>query len=421
MASKHPRSPLAPETFPVLPEIPGMGIATAASGMRYKGREDLLLMAFAPGTTVGGVTTASSVPGVPVLWMRDLLPRGQARALLVNAGNANVMTGSEGEAFARRCADAVAAALGCAREEVCLASTGVIGQIPKAEPVEAVVPDLAQKAAGTRDGARWDGNCWERAATAIATTDTFIKGAGATTAIDGRPVRLAGIAKGSGMIAPNMATMLAFIATDAALPANVLQDLVRAANDVSFNCVSVDGDMSTSDMALLFATGQAGNAPPAAASDPALEGFRAALHGLMIDLARQVAADGEGAQKLLTVRVDGATDDGTARSVALTIAESPLVKTAVAGGDANWGRIAMAVGKSGCGVGPDDLVIRIGDQLVAARGGVLPGYDESAATDHFAGRDVQVSVTLGEGPGRAEVWSCDLTHGYIDINADYRS
>lgn len=417
MASKHPRSPLAPTQFPDLPQIAGLGIAVGASGMRYKGRDDLLLMSFAPGTTLGGVTTTSSIPGVPVRWTRAVLPRGKARALLVNAGNANVMTGAPGEAFAERCAASVAAALGCGKDEVCLSSTGVIGQVPQPEPVEAIMPELAKAAQAQDSGAQ----AWQRAATAIATTDTFIKGAAAETKIDGRPVRIAGIAKGSGMIAPNMATMLAFVVTDAAIGAEALHDLVREANAVSFNCVSVDGDMSTSDMALLFATGQAGHAPVTELADPRLSNFRNALRDLMIDLAKQVAADGEGAQKLLTVRVAGADDDRAAHAIAMKIAESPLVKTAVAGGDANWGRIAMAVGKSGYDIAPEVLEIEIGGRIVAAGGGVLPDYDEAAASAHFAGRDVQVGVRVGDGPGEAEVWSCDLTRGYIDINADYRS
>ena len=417
MASKHPRSPLAPERFPELPAIAGVGIAAGASGMRYKGRDDLLLMTFPEGTTVGGATTTSSIPGVPVVWTRRILPGGRARALLVNAGNANVMTGGPGERFAERCAAAVAAATGCRADEVCLSSTGVIGQVPDAAPVEKIMAELAKEAAAGPGGPA----AWERAATAIATTDTFIKGAAAETEIDGTKVRIAGIAKGSGMIAPNMATMLAFLATDAALGPELIRDLMREANDLSFNSVSVDGDMSTSDMSLMFATGSAGNTAIGDLADHRLAAFRHALHGVAIDLAKQIAADGEGATKLLTVKVAGAPSDRDARLIALKIAESPLVKTAVAGGDANWGRIAMAVGKSGYDVPPEVLTIRIGDQVVAAGGGVLPDYDEAAASAHFAGRDVVVSVQVGDGLGAAEVWSCDLTRGYIDINADYRS
>ncbi len=417
MASKHPVSPLAPARFPDLPEIPGVGIAAGASGMRYKGRDDILLMTFPEGTTLGGATTTSSIPGVPVRWTRKLLQQGRARALLVNAGNANVMTGAPGDRFAERCAAATAAATGCRAEEVCLSSTGVIGQVPDADPVEAILPDLARRAQAGGAGPA----AWKAAATAIATTDTFIKGATAETEIDGHKVRIAGIAKGSGMIAPNMATMLAFLATDAALDPEVIRALMHEANEVSFNCVSVDGDMSTSDMALLFATGSAGNPVLDDLSDHRLAGFRHALRGVAIDLARQVAADGEGASKLLTVKVAGADSDRDARLIALKIAESPLVKTAVAGGDANWGRIAMAVGKSGYDIPPEVLAIRIGDQLVAANGGVLPDYDEEAASAHYAGSDVRITVQVGDGPGAAEVWSCDLTHGYIDINADYRS
>jgi glutamate N-acetyltransferase/amino-acid N-acetyltransferase len=411
---KHAVSPLAPAAFPPLPAIAGVRLATGNSGTRYRGRDDLLLIEFAAGTAAAGLFTRSSMPGAPVDWCRAQLARGRgrARALVVNAGIANVFTGRAGREATEATATAAAALVGCRKAEVFLASTGVIGQILPGDKVAAALPALSKALAPER---------WRAAAEAICTTDTFAKGASATALIDGVPVTVNGIAKGSGMIAPDMATMLAFLATDARLPAGVLQGLLRDATGQSFNCLTVDGDTSTSDTVLLFATGQARHRPASAAGDPRLRDFRRALAAVTADLARQIACDGEGAQKLVTVTVTGAASARAARAIALGIANSPLVKTAIAGGDANWGRIVMAVGKSGQRADRDRLAIRIGGQLVTENGMVRPDYDDAAANAHFRGREVEIAVDVGVGRGRARVWTCDLTHGYIDINAAYRS
>jgi glutamate N-acetyltransferase / amino-acid N-acetyltransferase len=406
------RSPLAPETDPRLPPLPGVRLAARACGVRYQGRTDVCLMEFAPGTAIAGVLTRSLAPSAPVDWCRHALRGGRARAVLVNSGNANAFTGRPGAAAVRRCATAAAAVLGCGREEIFLASTGVIGEPLPDERITAGLPDLAAALAE---------DAWAAAAAAIMTTDTFPKLATRRAKIGRAAVTINGIAKGSGMIAPDMATMLAFVATDAKLPAPALRALLREANERSFNCITVDGDTSTSDTLLLAATGRAAHPRIAGAEDPQLGDFRAKLQDLLIDLACQVARDGEGARKFITIDVTGAASDAAARRIGLAIANSPLVKTAVAGEDANWGRIVMAVGKAGEKADRDRLKIVIGGIKVAARGQRVAGYDETPVAAHMKGQEIGLAVDVGVGKGRARVWTCDLTHGYIDINADYRS
>lgn len=408
----HPVSPLAPKSLPKLPAVAGARVATGHSGMRYKNRDDLLLIEFAPGTKAAGLFTRSSMPGAPVEWCRSILRNRSARALVVNAGIANVFTGKAGQQAVRQTAMGAALSLNCKPEDVYLASTGVIGQLLHAEKIVAQIPTMQ---------GRLSAKNWSQAARAIMTTDTFPKAATARCRIDGRAVTICGIAKGSGMIAPDMATMLAFIATDAAISGAALQAVLKDCNDASFNCLTVDGDTSTSDTVLLFATGKAGNKSVSRATDRRLNGFRQALTQVMAELAQLIARDGEGAQKFVTVTVSGAKNDASARVIARAIANSPLVKTAIAGADANWGRIVMAVGKSGEPADRDRLVVKIGGRAVTARGMVRPDHDEAAATAHFKSRDVQIGVDVGIAQGKAVVWTCDLTHGYIDINADYRS
>jgi len=406
------RSPLAPERFPDLLPLAGVRIATRACGVRYKGRTDVCLMTFAPGTAVAGVLTRSLTASAPVQWCRNALKGRRARAILVNSGNANAFTGRVGMAAVVHNVEAVAEALGCRPSEVFVASTGVIGEpLPDeriTSEIGALVGDLAEES-------------WPAAAKAIMTTDTFPKGATRRTEIGGVPVTLNGIAKGSGMIAPDMATMLAFVATDAKIPAATLQSLLARGTERSFNSITVDGDTSTSDTLLLCATGQATHRRVSRADDPLLKGFRAALEDLLIDLAQQVVRDGEGAQKFVAIAVSGAASARAARRIGLAIGNSPLVKTAIAGQDPNWGRIVMAVGKAGEKADRDRLAIRIGGLEVARDGQVVPGYDEGPVVRHMTGRDIRIEVDVGVGRGRATVWTCDLTHGYIDINADYRS
>ena len=406
------RSPLAPERFPELPSIAGVRLAARACGLRYRGRKDVALFDFAPGTSVAGVFTRSKTASAPVEWCRQALAGGRARALLVNAGNANAFTGRAGEASVARSVEALRGLLGCRKREVFVASTGVIGEI---------LPD--EKLIGCLDGlkANLGDEDWPGAAAAIMTTDTFPKGATRRVRIGGAEVTVSSIAKGSGMIAPDMATMLAFVFTDAKLPASVLQPLLARGNERSFNAITVDGDTSTSDTLLLFATGQARHSRIATAKDSRLRDFRAALEAVLLDLAQQVVRDGEGAQKLVSITVSGATSAKAARRIGLAIGNSPLVKTAIAGEDANWGRIVMAVGKSGERVDRDRLSIAIGGVEIAREGQAVTGYDEAPVARHMKGREVEIAVDVGLGRGRSTVWTCDLTHGYIDINADYRS
>ena len=412
-ANGHAVSPLAPKSFPKLPPLAGVRLATTAAGVRYKDRTDVLLALLAPGTQVAGVFTQSKTASAPVLWCRDKLKGGEARVLVVNSGNANAFTGKVGQDGVREIANEAAAVARCRADEVFMASTGVIGEPLPAAKITRVLGDLvAQGAAGN----------WRAAADAIMTTDTYPKAATATAMIDGVKVTINGIAKGSGMIAPDMATMLSFVFTDANLPASVLQECLGAGVGPSFNSITVDSDTSTSDTLILFATGKGGkHAAIAKASDKKLTDFRRALDALLLDLALQVVRDGEGAQKLIRIDVTGAENDGAAKRIAMAIGNSPLVKTAVAGNDANWGRIVMAVGKSGEAADRDRLKISFGGQVVAEKGMRAAKYNEAAATKAVSGRDVQIGVDLGIGKGAARIWTCDLTHGYIDINGSYRS
>ncbi|UYW26564.1 bifunctional glutamate N-acetyltransferase/amino-acid acetyltransferase ArgJ [Methylorubrum extorquens] len=408
-------SPLAPATSPSLPEIAGVRIATAQAGIRYKNRTDVLYVALAEGTQVAGVFTRSRCPSAPVDWCRDALKAGKgARALVVNSGNANAFTGLKGREAVALTADIAGRVAACPPEAVMIASTGVIGEPLDARKFDGVLADCAGRAEGGAEA-------WAQAAQAIMTTDTFPKLATRRVEIDGVPVTINGIAKGAGMIAPDMATMLSFAFTDAALPQDVLQDLLSAGTKTSFNCVTVDGDTSTSDTLLLFATGAAGNAVVTRADDPRLAGFRAALDDLLIELAQLVARDGEGANKLVTVEVEGAESDPSAHRIAMSIANSPLVKTAVAGEDANWGRVVMAVGKAGEPADRDRLAIWFGDVRVAVQGARDPDYSEEAASAVMRRPEITVRVDLGLGQGRARVWTCDLTKAYVAINGDYRS
>jgi len=393
--------------LPQLPPLAGVLLGAAAAGIRYKGRTDLVMAAFAPGTTVAGVFTRNRCPGAPVDWCREALTMGHARGLVVNAGNANVFTGEAGRRTVAETADAAAALLDCAPGEVFLASTGVIGEVLPAARITNALPALH---------ATLSGDAWEAAARGIMTTDTFPKAATRTAILGGRVVRVTGIAKGSGMIAPDMATMLAFVFTDAALPGDVLQGLLRAGVNRSFNRTTVDSDTSTSDTVLLFATGAAGNDPLAQTG-----AFAMALDAVLMDLALMVVRDGEGAQKLISIDVAGAVDDASARRVAMSVANSPLVKTAIAGEDANWGRIVMAVGKAGEPAERDRLSVAIGGVWMARDGTVVPGYDEAPVVAHMKGREISITIDLGMGAGSDSVWTCDLTHGYIDINGSYRS
>ena len=404
-------SPLAPAAFPAMPDIKGVTLSTAASGMKYTGRDDMLLMRLDGSGSIAAIFTKSDTAAAPVQWCRQQLGAGGgARAILVNAGNANAFTGDGGMAAVTACCEGVAAKLGCAAGEVLTASTGVIGEPLDSAVLAARFDDLAS---GSAD--------WQAAAQAILTTDTFVKGASATAAIAGTDVQIAGIAKGSGMIAPDMATMLAFIATDAAMPQPVLAPLLADATDRSFNAITVDSDTSTNDSVYLMASGAAANAKVTAADDPALDSFCDALDRVMQDLARQIVRDGEGATKFVTIAVTGAANDRAAHGIGMSIANSPLVKTAIAGEDANWGRIVMAVGKSGGGIDQSRLDISMGGVLIAAAGARLDDYDEAPVAAHMKGEAIDIAVKVGDGCGAARVWTCDLTHGYISINADYRS
>ncbi len=407
----HPVSPLAPKSFVTPPPVPGVRFATAEAGIRYANRTDVLLVGFDEGTSAAGVFTTSRCPSAAVDWCKEVLPSGSARGLLVNSGNANAFTGQKGRTSVKASAGYAAAALGCDEVDIFLASTGVIG-----EPLD---PDKFAKV--TRDMAgRLRPGPWIDAARAIMTTDTFPKLAARTIDGGGEPVTIVGIAKGSGMIAPDMATMLSFVFTDAPIDRATLQMLLWDKVSTSFNAITVDSDTSTSDTLLAFATGKA-KVPPITLSTPAGQKFNAALGDVLFDLAMQVIRDGEGASKLVTVRVEGATGNASARRIALSIANSPLVKTAIAGEDANWGRVVMAVGKAGEPADRDRLSIWFGPHLVAASGERATGYDEAEVSAYMKGEELELKVALGMGSGVAVLYTCDLTHGYIDINGSYRS
>ncbi len=412
-ASAHPVSPLAPARFAALPPLAGVRLATGEAGVKYKDRTDVLLAVLAPGTQVAGVFTRSRTASAPVDWCRVQLKHGSARALVVNSGNANAFTGQAGVAGARAVAEAAAATVGCKASEIFMASTGVIGEPLPAEKITRILGRVAEEASASG---------WRASAEAIMTTDTYPKLATASAMIDGTKVTINGIAKGSGMIAPDMATMLAFVFTDAALPAAVLQECLAAGTGPSFNSITVDSDTSTSDTLLLFATGKgARHAAITKGSDKKLTEFRRKLDGVLLELALAVVKDGEGAQKLIRIDVSGAETNDAAKRIALSIANSPLVKTAIAGNDANWGRVVMAVGKAGEAADRDKLKISFGGHVVAEKGQRAAKYDEKIATKAVSGREVEIAVELGIGKGMARVWTCDLTHGYIDINGSYRS
>jgi glutamate N-acetyltransferase/amino-acid N-acetyltransferase len=409
-------SPLA-VALPELPPLAGVRLGAAAAGIRYKDRTDLVVMEVASGSTAAGVFTSNKCPGAPVDWCRTALKGGKARVVVVNAGNANVFTGKAGRDSCAATAAAAGKLAGCPAKQVMVASTGVIGEVLPHDKLIAALPDLYENLSETG---------WEAAARGIMTTDTFPKAATRVAQIGETPVRITGIAKGSGMIAPDMATMLCFIFTDAKIPADALQTILRKGVDSTFNCTTVDSDTSTSDTVLLIATGQAKHprVPSAdgnAARNRFLADFARKLEEVLLDLALQVVRDGEGAQKLVKIEVSGATTARSAKRIGMAVANSPLVKTAIAGEDANWGRIVMAVGKAGEPADRDKLSVGVGGVWMARDGGVVPDYDEAPVVAHMKGQEVEIAVDLGLGRGKATVWTCDLTHAYIDINGSYRS
>ena len=405
------RSPLAPAAFPDLPAIPGVSLRVARARYKNWDRCDLTFVTLDPATAVAGVLTQSKCPSPEVEWCRDALVLGRARALVVNAGNSNAFTGNRGRAAVETIAARAAGHLDCDPSDIFAASTGVIG-----------VPLPIDKAEAGLDAAFGAQPCgWEDAAATIMTTDTFAKAAVTTAVVDGRAISLVGIIKGSGMIAPDMATMLGFIFTDAAAEPHFLKAALSAANRTSFSCITVDSDTSTSDTVLAFATGAAGNQALTDDDSPGADAFRAALADLCRQLAHLVVRDGEGASKFIAIEVEGAESDASARTIALSIANSPLVKTAIAGEDANWGRVVMAVGKAGEPAERDRLSIRFGATQVAVNGLAVEGYDEAPVAAHLKGSEIEIGVDLGLSEGRATIWTCDLTHGYIAINANYRS
>ncbi len=407
------KSPLAPASFPVLPAVAGVRFAIAEAGIRYKNRRDVLLAIFDKGTTVAGVFTRSKCPSAPVDWCKAALKSGKARALLVNSGNANAFTGKKGREATKMSAAMTARVLGCKPNEVFLASTGVIGEPLDATKFDAVLADTAKRA---------EPEPWIDAASAIMTTDTYPKGATRRVKLGEATVTINGIAKGAGMIAPDMATMLSFVVTDAPIAASVLKQLLATGVTGSFNAITVDSDTSTSDTLLLFATGKAIKAPKISnVADKRLAPFKAALTDLLRDLAHQVVRDGEGARKFVEVRVTGATSKKSARRIAMSIANSPLVKTAVAGEDANWGRVVMAVGKAGEPADRDRLAISFGDIRVAVKGERDAAYSEAATSAYMKQDHIVITADIGLGTARDTVWTCDLTKEYVAINGDYRS
>ena len=408
-------SPFAPKTMPNVPAIDGVRIATCEAGIRYKNRTDLMLAVFDAGTVAAGVLTQSKTCSAPVLWCRKNLAKGGARALVVNSGNSNAFTGKRGVEAVDITAKAAAAAIGCGLDDVYLASTGVIGEPMDAGKFAHRLKDLARdaKAGAFSDGAR-----------AIMTTDTYPKLATRTVKIDGTDVHINGFCKGAGMIAPDMATMLCFIFTDAAIAQPVLQRMLAAHAATTFNCMTVDGDTSTSDTCLLFATGAAtkrGQSLIGDSADPRLTAFGTALGDLMRELAIMVAKDGEGVSKFVTIHVSGAESWAAARKIGLSVGNSPLLKTALSAGDPNWGRVVMAVGKAGEAADRDRMSIWFGNHIIARNGERAAEYDEATVATYMAAPEVVLRIDVGVGAGHATIWTCDLTHDYVSINADYRS
>ncbi len=406
-------SPLAPECFPEVKPVSGLSLTTLCSEERYKGRNDVLIALLGEGATSAAVFTRSLTPGAPVIWSREVHAQNNARAMIVSAGNANVCTGKQGQTNTQLMAEATAKLGELKAEQVFVSSTGVIGEQLDIERILGSFPAQLDPNFEQQD--------WFAAASAILTTDTFAKASSVSIELSGETVTISGIAKGSGMVEPNMATMLSYIFTDASIESDVLQAMLNKAVNKSFNCITVDSDTSTSDTCLVFATGRAG--PPLSAID-SIDGdlFNTALEMLMTDLAQQIVRDGEGAKKFITVKVCGAQSDHAAKLIAKSIANSPLVKTAMAGEDANWGRIVMAVGKAGQAIKFEALRVSIGGVVIAEGDGPVAGYDESLVQAHIEGLYINIDVDVGlEEKGHATVWTCDLTHGYIEINADYRS
>ncbi|MFV0295278.1 MAG: bifunctional glutamate N-acetyltransferase/amino-acid acetyltransferase ArgJ [Hyphomicrobiaceae bacterium] len=408
-------SPFAPAAMPDVPRIDGVRFASAEAGIKYKNRRDLMVAVMDEGTTAAGVLTQSKTSSAPVLWCRESLKGGKARILVVNSGNSNAFTGKKGKAAVDLTAKYASEAAGCTAQEVYLASTGVIGEPLEADKFAHLLSGLVKQA---------DGNGWHDSARAIMTTDTYPKLATRQARIGGVDVTITGFCKGAGMIAPDMATMLCFLYTDAAVSSAALQEVMTTGAATSFNCMSVDGDTSTSDTCLIFATGaagQRGQKPVSSANAPELADFRAKTHDLLKELAILVAKDGEGVSKFVTINVMGAETDKAARTIGMAIANSPLVKTAIAGEDPNWGRIVMAVGKAGEAADRDKLSIWFGDRIVARDGERAADYDEPTMAKYMKNPEITIKVDVGIGSGRATIYTCDLTHDYISINADYRS
>ena len=409
---KYKLSPLAPEKFPDMPGVSGVRLLTGRFDPDRSRRDNLLVIILDSGTTVAGTLTRSFTRSAPVEWCAQALPNGLARAVIINSRNANVFSEQADQSIVTNTVKCAARLLDCSEQEILVASTGVIGEPLPLNVIADALPSVFQENVEAS---------WQNAARAIMTTDTFPKGSMAQTTIEETSITIAGIAKGSGMIAPNMATMLAFIFTDARLPASVLQILITQALESTFHCITVDGDTSTSDTILLLATGHADHRPIIEVKDSALENFRSALQAVMQDLALQIVRDGEGAQKLITITISKAKTNEIARHLGLSIANSPLVKTAIAGADLNWGRIIMALGKTEYAVERDRIVLAIGGITVLDHGRAITSYDHHVLDAHLQGREVAIDIDLGLGSGKATVWTCDLTHGYIDINASYRS
>lgn len=419
MAQDLAVSPLAPAHFPDLAPVAGVEFGMTYAGIRYKpGRNDLLVALFAPGTTAAAVYTKSLTASPAVHWCRNAMKAaaGHTRALIVTAGNSMAGTGADGDRACRVIAEGLSGRLGCAPEEIQFSATGVIGEPFPAQTLLNALPAALDSAKPATEA-----TVWEAAARTIMTTDTYPKGATQTAVIDGVTVTLSGFVKGSGMIQPNMATMLGYLFTDAKLPASVLDALLRDAVEKTFNCITVDGDTSTSDTVQMFATQASDHAPVTDASDPRLDDFKAKLFSACLELATLVVRDGEGAQKFITINVAGAQTFEDARTLGLSIGNSPLVKTAIAGADANWGRIVMAVGKAGPLIDPNRLSVAFGGTVICRDGLRVEGYDETPVVEHIRGRNVVIDVNVGVGDASATVYTCDLTHGYISINGDYRS